>query len=100
MMMNWNRLSSLAVAVAYLIIAYEHGGSETAWRIVLFLIFPLFCIWFGNEMGDFVGPVWGGSITAPTPRILVCILGWLLLLLPILIGVVTVAYKLAARTYS
>jgi len=44
-------------------------------------------------MGGYVGPVWRGVITSPTPAVFVCIAGWLLLLLPLIIGVVHVFTK-------
>ncbi len=63
-------------------------GGEGAAKTAIFAIFPLACIWFGDEMGGYIGPTSSGAITSPTPGWLVCIGGWLVLLLPVLIGIV------------
>jgi hypothetical protein len=55
----------------------------------MYLILPLFCIWFGDTMGGYTGGTGVSGITAPSPGILVCILGWLLLLLPIILWIVS-----------
>jgi len=52
--------------------------------VLLFCLFPLACIWFGEAMGGYVGPAGMMGITEPTPGIIICILGWLLLLLPVI----------------
>ena len=39
-------------------------------------------------MGGYTGPAWRAAITAPTPGVFVCIAGWLLLLVPAIIGIV------------
>jgi hypothetical protein len=39
-------------------------------------------------MGGYTGPTWRGVITAATPAVFVCIAGWLLLLLPAIIGII------------
>lgn len=44
------------------------------------LIFPLACIWFPEDMGKFVGGV-RPLITNQSPRFLVLLMGWILLLL-------------------
>jgi hypothetical protein len=84
---NWNRFLSGAVAVVYLTAGYFAGGWELVWRIGLSVLFLLACIWFADAMGDFVGPTSGGAITAPSPGWLVCLLAWIILLLPAIIAV-------------
>jgi hypothetical protein len=86
--MNWNRILSSLLALLYICIAHADGGMVSVWKAGLFLILPLACIWFADTMGGYVGPIWRGSITGPTPRAVVCILGWVLILLPILIWLV------------
>lgn len=49
------------------------------------LLFPLACIWFGDEMGDYVGSLPGPAITRTTPGWMVELGGWILLLLPVII---------------
>jgi hypothetical protein len=85
--LNWNRILSGLLAVLYVGGAYMHAGAELAWKVALGVIFPLACIWFGDEMGGYIGPTSSGAITSPTPGWLVCIGGWLVLLLPVLIGI-------------
>ena len=48
----------------------------------------LACVWFGDEMGGYIGPTSSGAITNTTPGWLVCIAGWLLLLMPVFVGIV------------
>jgi hypothetical protein len=85
--MNWNRTLSGLLAALYVIGAYMAAGVEGTLKVVAFVILPLACIWFADEMGDYIGPTSSGAITSPTPGILVCLGGWLLLLLPVLIGI-------------
>jgi hypothetical protein len=90
MTMTWNRILSGLLAVIYIVMAFAGGGGETGLKVVAFVILPLACIWFGDEMGGYIGPTWGAGITAPSPGLIVCIAGWLLLLLPIIAGVIAI----------
>jgi len=92
--MNWNRLLSGLLAAVYIIGAYIGEGGELAWKVGIGVILPLACIWFSDAMGDYIGPTSGGGITSTTPGWLVCIGGWLLLLLPLIISIV---YAVAGR---
>jgi hypothetical protein len=89
--MSWNRLISVLVAVIYLAIAFAHGGMEPTFKIGMFLILPLACIWFADAMGGYTGLTTSMPITAPSPGVIVCILGWVLLLLPLIIGIIVYA---------
>jgi hypothetical protein len=86
--MTWNRLISALIALIYLAIAFAHGGMEATFKIGIFLIFPLACIWFADAMGGYVGPTTSMAITAPSPGAIVRILGWVLLLLPVIFGII------------
>ena len=86
--MNWNRILSSLLAIMYIVIALVKGGADAVWKTVLFVIFPLACIWFADAMGGFTGLTGTIAITKASPGIIVCILGWLLLLLPIVVGVI------------
>jgi hypothetical protein len=90
MTIGWNEILSGLLALIYAIGAFVGGGAEVGLKVLLFLVLPLACIWFGDEMGDYMGtlPISGGGITNPTPSWLVRAGGWLLLLLPIIIGIV------------
>jgi hypothetical protein len=89
-MMNWNRILSGLVAVIYIVAAFMLGGGEVAFKFAIFLVFPLFCIWFADAMGGYVGMTTWSSITEPTPGVIVCIMGWFLLLLPVITGILAV----------
>jgi hypothetical protein len=88
--MDWNRTLSGLLALIYLILAFFAGGPEAGLKVLAFLILPLACIWFADHMGRYTGklPITGGGINQQTPGCLVCIGGWLLLLLPIFVGIV------------
>lgn len=66
------------------------GGARAAFVAVAFSILPLACIWFSEAMSGYVGPVWRGAITGPSPGAVVCVVGWLLSLLPTIVEMVNV----------
>ena len=80
--MTWNRKLSLLVALAYIILAWYMGSGRAAFQMGLFSILPLACIWFSEAMGGYTGPTLRGAITNPSAGLMVCIAGWLVLLLP------------------
>jgi len=82
-----NRVLSGLLAVLYIIVAAYGSGAETAFKVGLFVVLPLACIWFSEPMGGYVGPVWRGAIASPTPAVFVCVGGWLLLLLPLVVEI-------------
>jgi hypothetical protein len=82
---DFNRLFSICVALGYLGLAYFAYGWELVWRVGIFLVLPMACIWFGDEMGSYTGLTGRGAITGTTPGWLVAAGGWLLLLLPIVV---------------
>jgi hypothetical protein len=79
---SWNRILSALVALVYVVGAALAGGAEGGCKMGLVLILPLACIWFSEAMGGYTGPTTSMPITAPSPGIMVCILGWVILLLP------------------
>ena len=85
--MNWNRILSGLLAIAYVVTVYVHDDAESACKIAAFTIIPLACIWFSDAMGGYTGLMSSIPITAPSPGIFVCVVGWILLLLPLIIGV-------------
>jgi len=88
--MNWNRVLSIIVVAFYIVAGGFAGGARVALLAAVFSILPLACIWFSQAMGGYVGPAWRGAITGSSPGIMVCIAGWLLLLLPAIVEVVNV----------
>ena len=83
MTLTKNRVFSGILATIYIIGAFVTVGGEGGFKALLFVIFPLACIWFGDAMGGFTGPSGRNWITDPSPGLMVCFLGWLLLLIPI-----------------
>ena len=86
---NWNRILSALLAVSYLLTAIMGGGPETGLKAALFLPLPPACIWFSDAKGGYLGPTSRGVITGATPGLVVCLGGWLLLLLPIMIAIIS-----------
>ncbi len=86
--MGWNRILSGVLALGYIVFGSVAGGAEGAFIAVGFVIFPLVCIWFSEAMGGYTGIAGDIGITAPSPGIFVCIAGWILLFLPIVIAMI------------
>ena len=82
-----SRIISGIIAAAYLVTAYLTANEEAAFKVAIFLILPLACIWFSDAMGEFTG-LGFPSITTTTPGWAVAFGGWLLLLLPLLIWLI------------
>jgi len=84
------KISSLLVALAYLVFAFAWGGGATALICGTFLIIPLGCIWFSEALGDYSGMgMANGEITETTPARYVIFSGWGLMMLPVLVGLVS-----------
>ena len=90
---NWDRILSLLIAIAYLILWPIAFPPKSLSRLMagflirsLSLAFPLACIWFGDDMGQYYrdGTLFP-EITSPTPGRYVRWGGWMLLLLPVFI---------------
>ena len=90
---DWERIASLVVAVAYLLVSpilfpadsWSHLVADILMRI-LSLAFPLACIWFADDLGEYFrdGSL-APEITTPSPGTFVRFGGWVLLLLPVLL---------------
>ena len=89
---DWERIASLVVAVAYLLVSpilfpadsWSHLVADILMRI-LSLAFPLACIWFADDLAEYyrdgnLAP----EITTSSSGTLVRFGGWVLLLLPVL----------------
>jgi hypothetical protein len=55
----------------------------------MFLILPLACIWFSEEMGNYSGMLMQGGPMTRTPGCFVAIGGWFLLTLPLILGIIS-----------
>ena len=87
-----SRISSLAVAVVYLLVAYYSGGSWLMLKILGLLIVALACIWFGDSLGSLTGfsVLRMIDISEKTPGSLVSFVGWLILI--VVPGIICVIY--------
>ena len=82
---HWNRAISLFIALAYLIISLLFAPKEYFLYTLFYLILPICCIWFGEGVGGYTGILSSPSITKATPGVFVVIAGWVLLLTPLFI---------------
>ena len=93
---NMSRALSLVVVSIYfgIIIYFAQRGTLMGdlLRIGGGLLFPLACIWFGDELGDYVGTLPGPAITHTTPGWMVKLGGWVLLLLPAILFLFVIRY--------
>ncbi|HXQ70962.1 MAG TPA: hypothetical protein VN844_10770 [Pyrinomonadaceae bacterium] len=84
------RTLSLIIAAVYLVLTAIAGSSRGRLLPNLLIVFgglllPLACIWFGDELGEYVGTLPGSGITRKSPGWMVKIGGWVLLLLPAIV---------------
>lgn len=91
---NKGKFISLVVSALYLFGAYTflEWDFGDLLKLAAFLIFPLACIWFGDAMGGWTGfsrPL-GPRISQESPGCLVAFIGWILLFLPLLIGIIVI----------
>jgi len=83
-----SRFLSGTIVAIYLVLGYFVGGGELAFRLGMSCFIPLLCIWFSQEMGDMEG---GGMMIGRTsPGCVVALMGWVLLLLPVVQIVIVV----------
>ena len=55
-----------------------------------YFLLPLACIWYGDEMGEYIGTLPGPAINRTTPGWMVKIGGWFLLFLPAILTFIAV----------
>jgi len=88
MSMSWNRIVSGLLAATYIVVALYYGGTEAGFKMAVFLVLPLACIWFSEAMGDYTRPpIWRGAIIIKSPGLFVRFFGWLLLVMPAIIEI-------------
>jgi hypothetical protein len=88
--MGLNRILSLIIAVGYIIAAILTSQSGNVVIVVAGIIFALALIWFGDEIGGFTGLSGSGiSITRTSPGCAIIFLGWVFLLSPLIIWIIT-----------
>lgn len=89
-----SRIFSLIVAGVYLVVSLVAclGGEQEALKGVVYLlsylVLPIACIWYGDEMGSWTGTMRLHGITSASPGCIVVIMGWILLILPVVAGII------------
>ena len=86
--MSINRAASAVVAGGYLVYAFSHFSCLGALKFTVGLVLPLLCIWFSDQMGAFTGWLPWSGITSSSPPRLLCVLGWVVLLIPAMLWIV------------
>ena len=79
-----SRLLSLFLVLAYVTGTGVMAGTLSALKIFAAMLLPLACIWFPDVMGDFTR----GRVNRRSPPSFVWFFGWLLLLLPMIVGAI------------
>jgi hypothetical protein len=83
--LNKNRIFSGLLAAIYIIGGFATGGGEGGFKMLIFVVLPLACIWFGDAMGGYTGSSGSIWITVSSPGFFVSVAGWLLLILPLIV---------------
>jgi Mg2+/citrate symporter len=73
---------SVFLVVAYVIGAGWLVGLISAFKMLAAMLVPLACVWFPEAMSDYTV----GHITRSSPPSFVWFFGWMILLLPIIVG--------------
>lgn len=85
--LSWGRILSVIVALIILVVAGFAADFGTVLAVAILDLFAVSCIWFKDEIGGFTGHM-KVLITSPTPGVFIRVVGWFLLLSPILLAVV------------
>ena len=81
-----NRALSLLVLSGYVVVASRAGAVAVMLKLALPLLLALACVWFPDAFADFLGVIHYHPITTPTHGVVVCVIGWLVLLgLPLIV---------------
>ena len=88
------KIIALVISTFYLIVVYTVGGTGICFTLFALLLIPISCIWLGSKLANYKGFTSGGGyITKELLKWSVRAIGWILLLLPgvmVLISIVTV----------
>ncbi len=84
-----SRALSLLIAGAFTVLCLLGGGPKAAEVACLVLLFPLALIWFPEPIGAATGYLGHAPITVETPPLLVAFMGWVFLLGPVVLAVLT-----------
>lgn len=98
--MSMSRVLSLIVFFVYVTVLLigcirgEEDASRSLLMTVGFLVLPLACIWFPDEVGGWMGLAGHGQVTSPSASWAVVLLGWIILLLPGIVFICLRIYQL------
>ncbi len=92
-----SKTTSLIISLIYLIGAYTLVGFEGVYSILPFLLLPLVCIWFGDELGRWSETLRMHQVTSESPGSIVRFMGWMLLIFFPIIRIIITLDILAAR---
>ena len=77
------------IAIVGLFVAYDGDGLAGVLCAGFYLLLPLACIWYSNEFGSHRNP----DSTHPTLSQIVAFGGWILISIPLIIGIARVVNK-------
>jgi len=91
-----SRRASGTIALVYLGGAILTREFEVIWKMAMFFVWPVACIWFSDAIGGYTGLL---SLPRPpisrrSPGIFIALTGWILLLLPVVVAVVMAVLQL------
>ena len=81
--LDLNRLISAIIALIYLAVSAYLLGGKGFFRMLQFLILPMACIWYGDDLGNYTGTLLSRGISRPSAGCAVIVAGWILLFLPL-----------------
>ena len=82
-----SRFLSLVLVLGYAAVTGMVAGPVSALKIFAGMLLPLACIWLPDVVGEYTGPDPERSLVRPSPASFVWFLGWLILLLPLILGI-------------
>ncbi len=86
------RVAAVAIAAVWVAASLRFDGPEGAFETALYCLVPLLCVWFPEILANRTGfgMLWDGGIpmTRTTPSGIVRLVGWGLLLLPVVLVLV------------
>ena len=89
----FKRITSLIVAIISLFVAYDGDGLAGVLCAGFYLLLPLACIWYSDEVGPHHHSDAAKQSTHPSLSQIVAFGGWILLSIPILIGIIRIIDK-------
>ena len=91
--LTMSRLLSALIVLTYGVLFFvaeplESTGDAVSRLLAImgYFLLPLACIWFSEEMGEYMGTLPGPTINRATPEWMVRVGGWFLLFLPAIVG--------------